>query len=637
MLLCSCLRRFAVTARRYYRIYPGRKRVQVETKIKSPKRYDELRGGSPKALLQGNLFTPESAGPRELAMLCFRIVSMGYADAGVLLRYATCTLNGLSRLKIKHIALILQAISKFLATNPSVVSKSGETELASFQEEIANREKLLIKVKEIAEAVEPQMFKLFARAVPKDLGMIALSMVTVCECAYHELDAEQHSALLSITERTLKLIAEAMGPKLLFCEAPEYAALAKAFCKLPPKHEFVELFLRDLAEEVSSLLSEKHEQLEEIAQGNHIGDDLLESLLLLPRELTTIACALSRRVHHHRIWERMAQCLEHLLQFDTSDDVSNAGLDGQTLILLATSLNRHVDVGFLLEAMVSRPYDPRKTNWLITGIFIALRTLDDVDLAQRMWDAINFDLVHALDDIAKTQLVHVFIRIPSVTNNQKDTIRSLVQDDASPELLVALYAAGHRCGIEAPETLLNPIMDHVSQLSVNSLIYLLRSVRSDHIASPDATASQVQSGMKDRLLKVLSDKIDDIHIDKLYPLLIYMIDNHGGHTAIIEKMVSRVANASAPYEDHHMALLMEKLRDIGIRPDHIFEESLVQRLVGSDAAAEQHLIDRFVEVSDADDGTNVIKFCDMDETEVAKLAKANEGPAPNLGRGNVFW
>ncbi|GFE55220.1 hypothetical protein BaOVIS_026240 [Babesia ovis] len=641
MLMCNYLSRFAAAQRRFYRIYPGRRRLQVETKIKSPKRYDELRGGNPTALLQGNLFTPESAGPRELAMLCFRIVGMGYADTHVLLRYASCTLQQLKHLRIKHIALILQAISKFLATNPSVLGKSDCSDTASFQEDIANREKLLLKVGEIAEAAEPQMPKLFARALPKDLGMIALSMVTVCECAYRELDVQQHSRLLAISERTMKLVADAMGPKLLFCEAHEYAALARAYSKLPPNHEFVELFLRDLADEVSSLLVEKQEQLEELVRGNFIGEDLLESIMALPKDMTTIACALSRRVHHHRIWDTMTECLKLILKLDINEDGSFGGLDGQTLMLLATSLSRHVNIGFLLEAMISRPEDPRKTTWIVTGISLALRCMDDLELAQRMWDTLDFEKVLSLDDSVKTQLVHASIRIPHVNTSQMETIRSLSNGAASPELLVALYAARERCGLETSAKLLDTIMANIDDVSVSSLIILLRSVGSGNASTPtereekyrvecSMEISGLNANIKDMLINALSDRVGDVHLEKLYPLLIYTIDNHGGRTDLIAKMASRIANAAGSYQDHHLAILVEKLRQIGINPDNIFGNAVMGRLQSATTADEHPVIDHFVNAHEPVDIAD-IKFCDTDDAEVSKLAMAHnshEGLAP---------
>ncbi|GIX63861.1 uncharacterized protein BcabD6B2_32960 [Babesia caballi] len=640
------IRRFALACYRSYRTYPGRKRVQVETKIKSPKRYDELRGGNPTTLLQGNLFTPESAGPRELAMLCFRIVSMGYADAGILLRYAECALRSLPQLRVKHLALVLQAISKFLATSSTVVGQFGDAEAAAFDAELAHREKLLLKVGELVEAAQPGMAKHFVRALPKDMGMIALSLVTVCDCAYRELDAEQHARLLNATLRTLGLLTEAIGPKLPFCEAPEYAALAKAFCGLPAQHEFAELFLRDLAGEVASLLLEKQDHLEELARGGYIGDDLVEALAALPRELTTIACALSRRVPRHRMWDRLAQCLQLMLSIGSRGDGSFAALDGQTLVLLATSMSRHVDVAFLLEALLERSSEPLRPQWLVTGMALSLRALDDVELAQRMWDALDFAQVPAMDDAAKAQLVHAVLRVPSVSGDQLAVVRSLYRRDASPELLVALYAARHRCGLLEPAAVLESIMGSAESLGVSSLISLLRSVDSSagisaagdarsHADGPAACAPQRGCAqlpvydVKSKLLAVLAEKVNDVRPDKLFPLLLYVIDHHGGCTALVEKLGARVAASAEGYADQQLALLLAKLRGLGVDPDTLFEPSTVERL--EEASSEDpRLVDRFVEAEVEAGSADDLRFSEPDEAEVAKLMRAHEsheGPA----------
>ncbi|CDR97942.1 hypothetical protein, conserved [Babesia bigemina] len=632
----SLLRRFAFVLRRYYRVYPGRKRIQVETKIKSPKRYDELRGGSPTTLLQGNLFTPESAGPRELAMLCFRIVSMGYADASILLRYAQCAVKQIAQLRIKHIALVLHSISKFLAANATQMGQPSGSEVEAFQAEIANREQLLLTVDELVKAATPNLQKLFARAVPKDLGMIALSLVTVCECAFRELGADHHASLLGTTEQTLKLIATSIGPKLPFCEAPEYAALAKAFCKLPPQLEFAGLFLRDLADEVACLLLEKQEQLEELNRGSYIGDDLLESLMELPKDLTTIACALSRRVHRHRMWKRLAEFVELMLKVNEQGDGSFARLDGQTLILLATSLSRHADVGFLLNALLAQTAAKPRPQWLITGMDIALNALNDVDLGQRLWDSIDFAQVPALDDAAKTQLVHASMRVRNLTEEQKAVVRGLVSGDCSKELLVALYAARHRCGIDRTTQLLDAIMADVDRLGVSSLMTMLRNVEgvrglpsgdsqcdvgenhdSEHVDG-DSDLIGAQEAIKAQLFNALGKKVESVPLSKLYEILLYTIDNHGGRVAVIEKMAVRVGQAAAEYQDHHLATLIERLRGVGINPERVFETSLVERLQKDNGDVDPQLVDSFVEDGMPQDSRAEPKFSELGEFDFGK-------------------
>ncbi|GBE62568.1 hypothetical protein, conserved [Babesia ovata] len=641
--MCSLLRSFALVLRRCYRVYPGRKRIQIETKIKSPKRYDELRGGNPTTLLQGNLFTPESAAPRELAMLCFRIVNMGYADAGILLRYAQCALKQLSQLRIKHIALVLHSISKFIATSAIQTGQPSGEEVEAFQAEIANREKLLLTVDELVKAAAPDMQKLFARAVPKDLGMIALSLVTVCECAFRELGADQHASLLSTTEQTLKLIATSIGPKLPFCEAPEYAALAKAFCKLPPQLEFAGVFLRDLAEEIASLLLEKHDHLEELNRGSYIGDDLLESLMELPKDLTTIACALSRRVHRHRMWKRLAEFVELMLKVNEQGDGSFARLDGQTLILLATSLSRHADVGFLLNALLAQTTEKPKPQWLITGMDIAINALNDVDLGQRLWDGIDFAQVPALDDAAKTQLVHASIRVRNLTEDQAAVIRGLASGDCSKELLVALYAARHRCGIDEPKQLLDAIMAGVDRLSVSSIMVMLHNVEGvDRLSSGDSQSAvdendhnmegiqgerdmiNAQETIKAQLFSSLSKKIESVPLNKLYEILLYTIDNHGGRVSVIEKMAARVARAAAEYQDHHLATLIERLHRIGINPERVFEASLVERFQNENGDMDAQIVDRFVEDDMPPDSQNELKFSEPDDLDVGKWLHVDE-------------
>lgn len=603
--------RFTLNACRFYRRYPGRKRVQVEAKIKSPKRYDELRGANPAILLQGNLFTPESAGPRELSMLCFKMVNLGYADSSILLRYVQCTLQMLPKLRIKHIALVMQSVSKYVAMNPAVLAAPSDTDDTSFETELANREKLLLKVKELVEAVTPNMFKLFARAAPKDLGMVALSMVTICECALKELDIAQSSDLLKATEHTLKQIAESIGPKLPFCELQEYAALAKAFCRLPPHVEYADMFLRDLATEISCLLNEKNEQLTDLVNGIYIGDDLVEDLQSLPKELTTIACTISKRVKHHNIWQRMVKSVELMLALGTRDSELFCTLDGQTLVLLATALSRHADVSFILEAMLESE-SSLKPPWIVTAIALSLRSLADVSLAQRMWDALDFSQVAGLDDAAKTQLVYASTKIPKVTDDQINALRSFNDKDSSPELLVALYVARHRCRLEADNGLIDSVIYSVDKIGAGSLITLLRSAGERY-------------DLTNLLLKTLNDKLDEVHIDKLYPLVIYIIDNHGGCTEMIKSMVSRIAAATPSHQYHSLVFLVNKLREIGFDPSSVLHKDLIlliQNAVEGDDGAE--VLDHFVETGKDDKPNNELELCERDEDEIAELFRANK-------------
>lgn len=584
----------------------------METKIKSPKRYDELRSDNPTVLLQGNMFTPESAGPRELSMLCFKVVNMGYADAGILLRYVQCSINILPKMRIKHIALVLQSVSKYVAKNAAVLTRAGDT---SFEQEIENREKLLMKVLELIELLTKDMFKLFARAVPKDLGMVSLSMVTICEHSIKELDITKHSYILNATESTLRHVAEIIGPKLPFCELQEYAALAKAFCKMPPQVEYADLFLRDLANEISCLLNEKNDYMKDLLNGTYVGDDILEELPSMPRELTTIACTMSRRVKHHSMWRRMSESIELMIKLGNRESELFSTLDGQTLVLLATSLSRHADVSFLLETLLENTAEPLKPEWSIICIGLALNSLDDMDMAKRMWDTLDFSKLSNLNDTSKAHLLLAAMRIPSITEEQMSVLRSFGNNECSPELLVSLYACRHKLGAEWSNEVVKSIMESLNKLNPANLVTLLKNADEKH-------------GLKAPVLSALYDKIGDLHIDKLHHLILYIIEHHAEHTELIEKLLSRISEVFPTGDTNSMLLLLKRLEEAKIDPTRFFSKASIDAVRHNnkdDTASHDCHPDNLDSEGLGEEGVISgvgLKLSEQDDTEIAKLSRA---------------
>ncbi|EKX74178.1 conserved hypothetical protein [Theileria equi strain WA] len=226
--LLTCTRSFSKPRhRKKLSIYPNKSDIRGDVRK------------APAKLLKGNLFTPESAGSRELSMLCYWIVNYGYADSSILTRYVECAINSVDKLNIKNLALILHSVSKYVYTYPTIqmnirnkpsidnvsehkggnlvnhdsgsiekfVDASGSDmdtviqgihsdadmnkyskKATKTSDELSDYNRLILKSMEFIEKMCRSLPRLLPRGSPKDLGMIALSVSNLYDVYLRDVD-----------------------------------------------------------------------------------------------------------------------------------------------------------------------------------------------------------------------------------------------------------------------------------------------------------------------------------------------------------------------------------------------------------------------------------------------------------------
>ncbi|BAM39495.1 conserved hypothetical protein [Theileria orientalis strain Shintoku] len=641
--------KYLSTTHRYYRT-KYRKKVSIE--LNKPSIYEDRRT-APSKLLKANLFTPESAGYRELSMLCFWIVNYGYADYSILTRYVQCATDNIRKLKIKSIALIFHAVSKYLYDNDITLVESDKIE--DPETENKNRQMLIGRCVQMIVNASQLMPNLFVNAVPKDLGMISLSIINIYQMFMNESDkntksqSENIKRINSIVNKLLQRLSQEIIPKLPFCELDEFAAYAKAFSKV--NTDWSSHFMRELSHETSSLLMDKIEDLEMLARNKFVGEDLIEQLNKLPRDLATITCTLSKsNTSDTKFWERSGKVTSLLLK------MKNKGygireLDITTLTLLCTSMSRHVDVRPIVEEMLSvlpsTKLESTVKNEVNSGILVgfstSIRNLKDEVLAEKFLKKLNTKELINMNTRLVSQFIVTFGRSGLTGNTEvRDGIISLLDNELEGQMLTSIYIS--RKALNVP---VNRVIELCKRLSASlndvettTLVSILMSsidlVQTGCHSGTNNICDEVRS-MCNQVIEVLSSRVDQIPLKMTLPLLSLVLNAFGGSTVLISRLCKKIDENFNDFDIVEMVSLTNEISSMGLNVNKLFSKNImkirgsVRVELGDDyIMSEKSNIDRDTVRTDTK-----IDFAERDETETAVIAKCTLAKGEGVNMLNI--
>nr|PVC53978.1 hypothetical protein MACL_00003386 [Theileria orientalis] len=646
--------KYLSTTHRYYRT-KYRKKVSIE--LNKPSIYEDRRT-APSKLLKANLFTPESAGYRELSMLCFWIVNYGYADYSILTRYVQCATDNIRKLKIKSIALIFHAVSKYLYDNDITLVESDKIE--DPETENKNRQMLIGRCVQMIVNASQLMPNLFVNAVPKDLGMISLSIINIYQMFMNECNVETVNSISidtnssekadkntksqsenikrinSIVNKLLQRLSQEIIPKLPFCELDEFAAYAKAFSKV--NTDWSSHFMRELSHETSSLLMDKIEDLEMLARNKFVGEDLIEQLNKLPRDLATITCTLSKsNTSDTKFWERSGKVTSLLLK------MKNKGygireLDITTLTLLCTSMSRHVDVRPIVEEMLSvlpsTKLESTVKNEVNSGILVgfstSIRNLKDEVLAEKFLKKLNTKELINMNTRLVSQFIVTFGRSGLTGNTEvRDGIISLLDNELEGQMLTSIYIS--RKALNVP---VNRVIELCKRLSASlndvettTLVSILMSsidlVQTGCHSGTNNICDEVRS-MCNQVIEVLSSRVDQIPLKMTLPLLSLVLNAFGGSTVLISRLCKKIDENFNDFDIVEMVSLTNEISSMGLNVNKLFSKNIMKirgsvRVELGDDVVYQIDSEKGVEYAD----TAPSEFMDTAPTEYIMSEKSN--------------
>ncbi|XP_953777.1 uncharacterized protein TA16760 [Theileria annulata] len=617
-------------SKRFYRT-KHRKKVSVE--LNKPSLYDPKRT-TPSKLLKANLFTPESAGPRELSMLCFWIVNYGYADYSILSRYVQCAIDNIKKLKIKSLALIFHSTSKFIYNNTisfiesnqqNIESKESNDETNTGIDEFVQREQLIKKCMKLIIDASPILPNLFVNAVPKDLGMISLSIINIYESFLNECDSNVDSGtdeldLKSISLKVNKLLhrlSDEIIPKLPFCEIDEFAAFSKSFSKI--NTDWSRHFMRELSLEISSLLMEKIEDLELLMQNKYIGEDLIEELNRFPKELSTVTCALSRlKINEKRFWER-SQTLIFLLIKLKNKDFGIKEIDTTTLTLLSTSMCNYSNVSDVVMELLRVCNESHQPSVLV-GFNTSVRVLKDDSLASKFLELVDMDQVMELDPKLVSQFILNCCKSTCDRTKIIDKISSIPLDQLHNELLCTVYICNKQLNIN-PETkvdLCNRIYLNADSLETNLLVTI-------SLSSIQSIDEECVKNLCKKVLDILYNRIEEIPSTVIPSLLSLVLNHFPGNLNIIKRFCKKIDTSDFNIDD--LSHIFTKIQSMGLNINKLFTKNFVKIKEINDVQhdysfdpVQSDSYDNNLELTPYNESFD-IKFTECDEDEIMKISK----------------
>ncbi|UKK00748.2 hypothetical protein MACK_000822 [Theileria orientalis] len=657
---------------RYYRT-KYRKKVTIE--LNKPSIYEDRRT-APSKLLKANLFTPESAGYRELSMLCFWIVNYGYADYSILTRYVQCAIDNIRKLKIKSIALIFHSVSKYLYDNDITLINSDKIEDSEIENK--NRQALIGRCVQMILNSSSLLPNLFVNAVPKDLGMISLSIMNIYQMFINECNVEIVNSLIidtnsnektnkntisqpenlkrisSIVNKLLQRLSQEIIPKMPFCELDEFAAYAKAFSKM--NTDWSNHFMRELSHEISSLLMEKIEDLEMLAKNKFIGEDLIEQLNKLPRDLSTITCSLSKSTTSDtKFWERSSKVTSLLLKMKNRN-YGIRELDITTLTLLCTSMSKHVDVRPIVEEILNvlppetlEPSTKNKNNsGILVGFNTSIRNLKDEALAQKFLKKLDAkELIHMNTKLVSQFIVN-FARSGLTENTEvRDGIISLLDNVLEEQMLGSIYIARKALNIPTDKVLelftrLSASLNSVDSITLVSILMTSMDVVPTSGNSRTNICDEIKS-MCNQVIQVLSDKVDQIPLKMILPLLSLVLNDFGGNIKFISKLCKKIDEHFNDFDIMEIVSLTNEMSAMGLNVNKLFSKNIMKiresvkveldddSIYDIDGEKTTHYIDTTPVEYVISAGSNIdhapvrtyakIDFTKKDEDEIAAIAK----------------
>ncbi|EAN34239.1 hypothetical protein TpMuguga_01g01001 [Theileria parva strain Muguga] len=628
--------------RRFYRT-KHRKKVSIE--LNKPSLYDPKRT-APSKLLKANLFTPESAGPRELSMLCFWIVNYGYADYCILSRYVQCAIDNIKKLKIKSLALIFHSTSKFIYNNTISFIEASQQNSQSNEsnsepkiefDEYVEREQLIRKCMKLIIEASPILPNLFINAVPKDLGMISLSIINIYESFLNECDTNTESAtvnldLKSITLKINKLLhrlSEEIIPKLPFCEIDEFAAFAKSFSKI--NTDWSRHFMRELSLEISSLLMEKIEDLELLKQNKYIGEDLIEELNKFPKELSTVTCALSRlKINEKRFWERSETLISLMIEL-MDKDFGIKEIDITTLTLLCTSMCNYTNVTPVVMELL-RVCDKSHQPSILVGFNTCVRFLKDDSLSSKFLELVDMDHVMELDSKLVSQFILNCCKSTCDCTKIIDKISSFPPDQLDNELLSTVYICNKQLKI-SPETkidLCNRLFENADSLQTNLLVTIL-------LTSIHSIDEECVKNLCKKVLDVLYNRSEELPDSVIPSLLSLVLDHFPGNLDIIKRFCKKIDNSDFNIEE--LSHIFTQIQSMGLNINKLFTKNFTKIKEINDVQHDYSFdpeqsdsYDNSLELSTNNESFDIkftecgqddfdIKFTECDQDEIMKISK----------------
>uniref|UniRef100_A0A3B0MLD5 Uncharacterized protein n=1 Tax=Theileria annulata TaxID=5874 RepID=A0A3B0MLD5_THEAN len=611
------------------RFYRTKHRKMVSIELNKPSLYDPKRT-APSKLLKANLFTPESAGPRELSMLCFWIVNYGYADYSILSRYVQCAIDNIKKLKIKSLALIFHSTSKFIYNNTISFIESNQQNIESNDvtntglDEFAQREHLIKKCMKLIVEVSPILPNLFVNAVPKDLGMISLSIINIYESFLNECDSNVDSGtdeldLKSISLKVNKLLhrlSDEIIPKLPFCEIDEFAAFSKSFSKI--NTDWSRHFMRELSLEISSLLMEKIEDLELLMQNKYIGEDLIEELNRFPKELSTVTCALSRlKINEKRFCER-SQTLISLLIKLKNKDFGIKEIDITTLTLLCTSMCNYSNVSDVVMELLRVCNESHQPSVLV-GFNTSVRVLKDDSLASKFLELVDMDQVMELDSKLVSQFILNCCKSTCDCTKIIDKIASIPLDQLDNELLCTVYICNKRLNINPDKVdLCNRIYLNADSLETNLLVNIALS----SIQSIDEESIKI---LFKKVLDILYNRIEEIPPTVIPSLLSLVLTHFPGDLNVIKRFCKKID--SSDFNVDNLSHIFSQIQSMGLNINKLFTKNFVKIKEINDVQhdysfdpVQSDSYDNNLELTPSNESFD-IKFNECDEDEIMKISK----------------
>ncbi|KAI4834929.1 heptatricopeptide repeat-containing protein [Plasmodium brasilianum] len=198
--------RFMKNKRRGLKEQPRKKPIDIEKKIKNPKKYEEKMHFD--TLSKGELYLPESCKAKKLAMLCNRLYYFNINDEELLDRYAERAVVIVNSMNTKEMSLVLNTMRKFNHKNEKLLEAFAKHIPRKLHKGVPQDISLILNAYAHFNFIDNNLFSRICEEIPHKIPYFEHSHISSVINAFYKLKIKDKIIIADMVDEIIERIDE---------------------------------------------------------------------------------------------------------------------------------------------------------------------------------------------------------------------------------------------------------------------------------------------------------------------------------------------------------------------------------------------------------------------------------------------
>ncbi|SBT80894.1 conserved Plasmodium protein, unknown function [Plasmodium malariae] len=238
--------RFMKNKRRGLKEQPRKKPIDIEKKIKNPKKYEEKMHFD--TLSKGELYLPESCKAKKLAMLCNRLYYFNINDEELLDRYAERAVVIVNSMNTKEMSLVLNTMRKFNHKNEKLLEAFAKHIPRKLHKGVPQDISLILNAYAHFNFIDNNLFSRICEEIPHKIPYFEHSHISSVINAFYKLKIKDKIIIADMVDEIIERIDE--------FDTKSLTNIINCFSKMNYKNENKKIIWTKFTEAVKRLYKE---------------------------------------------------------------------------------------------------------------------------------------------------------------------------------------------------------------------------------------------------------------------------------------------------------------------------------------------------------------------------------------------